>query len=64
MARDDDPARTREVPRATYLIQLHAGFQAQRCNEFFPYLADLGISRIYCSPYQSPDACHRRGTYG
>ncbi len=25
-------ARKREVPRATYLIQLHAGFQAQRCN--------------------------------
>ncbi|MBE0548754.1 MAG: malto-oligosyltrehalose synthase [Rubrivivax sp.] len=43
------PARTR-VPRATYRVQLHAGFRFADATALVPYLADLGVSHLYCSP--------------
>ncbi len=32
-------------------MQLHAGFTFDDLREIIPYLADLGISHVYCSPY-------------
>jgi len=39
-----------KVPRATYRLQLHAGFGFAAARDLVPYLADLGISHLYCSP--------------
>jgi (1->4)-alpha-D-glucan 1-alpha-D-glucosylmutase len=39
------------TPRATYRVQLHAGFTFDDAAAIVPYLADLGISHLYCSPY-------------
>ena len=44
------PVRPR-MPRATYRLQLHGGFRFRDAAEIVPYLADLGISHVYCSPY-------------
>ncbi|MEO7296574.1 MAG: alpha-amylase family glycosyl hydrolase, partial [Candidatus Limnocylindria bacterium] len=37
-------------PRATYRVQLHAGFTLDDAAAILPYLADLGISHLYTSP--------------
>lgn len=47
----DDPTDTPDIPRATYRIQLHAGFKLKEAIAIIPYLADLGVSHLYCSPY-------------
>jgi (1->4)-alpha-D-glucan 1-alpha-D-glucosylmutase len=39
------------IPRATYRLQLHAGFGFAAAAELVPYLAELGISHCYFSPY-------------
>ncbi len=39
------------TPRSTYRIQLHAGFRFRDATGLIPYLAALGISHVYCSPY-------------
>lgn len=39
------------IPRATYRLQLNAGFTFNDAKALIPYLAELGISHIYCSPY-------------
>jgi (1->4)-alpha-D-glucan 1-alpha-D-glucosylmutase len=36
---------------ATYRVQLHAGFGFAGAAAIVDYLADLGISHLYCSPY-------------
>jgi len=38
-------------PHATYRIQLHAGFGFEAAAAIVDYLAELGISHLYCSPY-------------
>jgi len=38
------------TPRATYRLQLHAGFGFAAAAAVVPYLADLGVSHVYCSP--------------
>jgi (1->4)-alpha-D-glucan 1-alpha-D-glucosylmutase len=44
--------RQRQVqPVATYRLQLHAGFTLRDAAAIVPYLARLGISHVYCSPY-------------
>ena len=40
-----------EIPRATYRLQLHRGFTFADATRLVPYLAALGISHCYCSPY-------------
>jgi (1->4)-alpha-D-glucan 1-alpha-D-glucosylmutase len=44
-----------EVPRprpiATYRLQLHGGFRFRDAERIGDYLADLGVSDVYCSPY-------------
>ena len=39
------------IPRATYRVQLNAGFTFRDAAAIVPYLAALGISHVYCSPY-------------
>ncbi len=37
-------------PRATYRLQLTAGFGFPQARELIPYLRDLGVSHLYLSP--------------
>jgi len=39
----------RAVPRATYRLQMHAGFPIRAAREITPYLYELGISHVYTS---------------
>jgi (1->4)-alpha-D-glucan 1-alpha-D-glucosylmutase len=39
------------APRATYRVQLHAGFTFDDAAAIVDYLADLGVSHLYCSPF-------------
>ena len=39
------------APRATYRVQLNAGFGFDDVAAIAPYLAALGVSHVYCSPY-------------
>jgi (1->4)-alpha-D-glucan 1-alpha-D-glucosylmutase len=39
------------IPRATYRLQFHQGFGFAAAAELAPYLAALGISHVYASPY-------------
>ena len=41
---------TSAAPRATYRLQLHAGFTFADAAAAIPYLAELGISHLYLSP--------------
>jgi len=45
-----DDHRRREVPAATYRLQVHAGFRLQDAAEVAGYLADLGVTHAYASP--------------
>src|SRR6266545_3977192 len=40
-----------DVPRATYRLQLNRGFTFARATALVPYLAELGVSHVYLSPY-------------
>ncbi|MEZ4502651.1 MAG: malto-oligosyltrehalose synthase [Dehalococcoidia bacterium] len=44
------PSRRSRVPRATYRLQLHAGFGFDAVRDQAAYLARLGISDVYLSP--------------
>lgn len=48
------------VPKATYRLQFHAGFTLDHAAAIANYLADLGISHIYASPYlqAAPGSSH------
>jgi (1->4)-alpha-D-glucan 1-alpha-D-glucosylmutase len=39
------------VPRATYRLQLNKDFTFAKATALVPYLAELGVSHVYCSPY-------------
>ncbi len=41
----------RPIPRATYRLQFNAGFGFTDAARLAPYLAELGVSQVYCSPY-------------
>jgi (1->4)-alpha-D-glucan 1-alpha-D-glucosylmutase len=57
-----DPAGTprRRIPSATYRIQFNAGFTFRDATAIVPYLAELGVSDLYASPYLQarPDSTH------
>src|SRR6478609_8967798 len=38
-------------PRATYRLQLHQGFRLDDLTNIVDYLADLGLSDVYLSPF-------------
>jgi (1->4)-alpha-D-glucan 1-alpha-D-glucosylmutase len=47
-----EEVRQRQVrPVATYRFQLHRGFTLLDATALVPYLHELGISHVYCSPY-------------
>ena len=39
------------IPRATYRLQFHSGFGFEQATALVPYLAGLGVSHIYASPF-------------
>src|ERR1700684_3554383 len=41
----------RRMRAATYRVQLHAGFTVDDAAAVVDYLAALGVSHLYCSPY-------------
>jgi (1->4)-alpha-D-glucan 1-alpha-D-glucosylmutase len=48
---EPEPGRTARAPRrATYRLQLHAGFNFSQAAAITGYLADLGVSHVYLSP--------------
>ena len=46
---------------STYRVQLHAGFTFEDVVRIVPYLAELGITHLYCSPYLQ---AHEGSTHG
>jgi (1->4)-alpha-D-glucan 1-alpha-D-glucosylmutase len=44
-------ARIAAIPRATYRVQLTSAFTLKDASALVPYLAELGVSHVYCSPY-------------
>jgi (1->4)-alpha-D-glucan 1-alpha-D-glucosylmutase len=54
------PSPERPVPVSTYRVQLHAGFGFDDAAAVVPYLADLGVTHLYCSPYlqAAPGSMH------
>ncbi len=49
------------VPRATYRLQFHQGFGFDDAIRVLPYLAQLGVSHVYCSPIQRARAGSTHG---
>ncbi|MBX9758237.1 MAG: malto-oligosyltrehalose synthase, partial [Beijerinckiaceae bacterium] len=49
-----------DAPRATYRLQLNAGFTFDDAARIAPYLASLGVSHVYASPIQKarPGSSH------
>ena len=39
------------IPTATYRVQFNAGFTFNDARRIVPYLAELGISDLYASPF-------------
>jgi hypothetical protein len=60
------PAEGRPVPVSTYRVQLrppaadHPGFGFADAASVVPYLADLGVTHLYCSPWlqAAPGSAH------
>jgi hypothetical protein len=50
-AAPDGAANAGRIPRATYRIQFNHGFTFRDAAEVVPYLAELGVSDLYASPY-------------
>lgn len=46
-----DALASARIPRATYRVQLHGEFRFRDAEALVDYLAALGISDLYCSPY-------------
>jgi (1->4)-alpha-D-glucan 1-alpha-D-glucosylmutase len=54
------PAPGKPVPTSTYRLQLTPDFGFDAAAEVVPYLAELGVSHVYCSPYlqAAPGSTH------
>ena len=54
----------RPAPRATYRLQLTKDFGFVAAARLVPYLAALGVSHLYASPYLKarPGSTHRADT--
>ncbi|WP_260590745.1 malto-oligosyltrehalose synthase [Variovorax sp. DXTD-1] len=55
------PLLQARVPRATYRLQFHKGFSFDDAIRVLPYLAQLGVSHVYCSPIQRARAGSTHG---
>src|SRR4051812_10173358 len=49
------------VPLATYRVQLHKDFTFRDASAIADYLAQLGVSHVYCSPYLQAAPGSRHG---
>jgi len=49
------------IPRATYRVQLHRDFNFRAAREIVPYLAELGVSHLYTSPFLKARPGSRHG---
>ncbi|MDQ0024265.1 (1-_4)-alpha-D-glucan 1-alpha-D-glucosylmutase [Variovorax paradoxus] len=62
MGAEPTPQRLQaRVPRATYRLQFHQGFGFNDAIRVLPYLAQLGVSHVYCSPIQRARAGSTHG---
>ncbi|WP_341889095.1 malto-oligosyltrehalose synthase [Variovorax sp. YR752] len=59
--RTEPPGLQTRVPRATYRLQFHKGFGFDDAIRVLPYLAQLGVSHVYCSPIQRARAGSMHG---
>lgn len=57
----DDNVKRPAEPSATYRIQFHAEFTFQQARAVVPYLAALGVSHVYSSPYLKSVTGSRHG---
>jgi len=55
------PAPGRPVPSSTYRLQLTPDFGFDDVADLAPYLADLGVSHVYCSPWLQAAPGSRHG---
>ncbi|MDH6594967.1 (1-_4)-alpha-D-glucan 1-alpha-D-glucosylmutase [Variovorax sp. TBS-050B] len=55
------PVQQARVPRATYRLQFHKDFGFDDAIRVLPYLAQLGVSHVYCSPIQRARAGSTHG---
>jgi (1->4)-alpha-D-glucan 1-alpha-D-glucosylmutase len=51
LARDFSERRAVPLPRATYRMQFHKDFRFRDATRLVPYLARLGVSHVYASPF-------------
>ncbi len=56
-----DKGSASAIPRATYRLQFNSDFGFVRAAEIAPYLAKLGVSHVYCSPYLRPRPASSHG---
>ena len=49
------------IPLATYRLQLHGKFTFRDATALVPYLAKLGVSHVYCSPFLTARAGSTHG---
>ncbi len=59
--RRDAESSGARIPRASYRLQLHREFNFADATALVPYLAALGVSHVYCSPYLRARAGSRHG---
>ena len=50
-AKSESPSAPKRIPTATYRLQLHKGFRFADATALVPYLAELGVSHVYASPF-------------
>ncbi|MDB5326581.1 MAG: malto-oligosyltrehalose synthase [Phycisphaerales bacterium] len=51
----------RRLPVSTYRLQFHAGFTFRDATRILPYLAKLGVTHVYASPYLAATAGSTHG---
>jgi len=56
----DRAASLRRLPESTYRVQFHKGFTFRDAAAIVPYLAELGVTHLYASPYlkAAPGSTH------
>src|SRR3954471_18055969 len=56
----DRAAQLRRLPESTYRVQFHKGFTFRDAAAIVPYLAELGVTHLYASPYlrATPGSTH------
>jgi (1->4)-alpha-D-glucan 1-alpha-D-glucosylmutase len=51
VSKNESPSAPKRIPTATYRLQLHKGFRFADATALVPYLAELGMSHVYASPF-------------